>query len=128
MSAVMTETPAKRDRPPQLVFACKLKGCDAVVELKTLGATENGKHHRWTQLCAEVLVDKPRKKGAPPPRPPQARIAWAMADLSECNLTHWTYDDTLWIRSAAFDLDRADFARISEFLTGLGIHIEDRSK
>lgn len=122
----MTETPVKPATPRQLVFECKSKDGVATLELMTHGGTKDGVH-RWTQLSAAVLVKpvKP-KKGLAPQRP--VRLAWAIADLSDCRLTLWRFDDSLWIGSASFDVDRAEVPRLTEFLVSLGVEIEDNTK
>jgi hypothetical protein len=125
MSAVMTESPAKPATPRQLTFECKLKDSDATLELMTHGAVKDGVH-QWTQLSAAVYL-KPKKARAHTLQR-HVRIAWAMGELSDCHLTSWTYDDTLWIRGAAFDLDRKEIPRLTEFLTSLGVAIEDNTK
>lgn len=116
----MTENPAKPATPRQLVFECKLQAASATLQLLTHGGVKDGVH-RWTQLSGGVFL-KQGKARVP------VRIVFAMADLSECRLARWSTSDTVWIGRVAFDLDRAEIARITEFLVGLGIEIEDNTK
>jgi hypothetical protein len=124
VSAVMTEAPVPA-KPRQLVFESKLKDGTTTLELRTLGGTQDGVHH-WTRLTAAVLV-KPKKSRFTAHQQP-IRITFAVADLSSCHLTRWTYDDSLWLGSAAFDVDRAELPRLTEFLVSLGVLIEDNTK
>lgn len=117
MSAVMTETPR------QLVLKCKLKDCDATLELMTHGTRSKDGVHRWTQLSATAYVTV-KKRGL---KPREVRVTFAMADLSACYLSLWYSADTLWV-GAAFDLDRTDTPNVIKFLTGLGVSIEDNRK
>lgn len=126
MSAVMTEAPTKPVTPRQLIFQCKLNG-DVTLELMTHGRRGEDGVHRWTQLSASLLTKPP--KGRIPPRP--VKLAWALANLTECRLTRWSYDDTLWIANASFDFghehgrDHEQVPRLIEFLVSLGVEIED---
>lgn len=126
MSAVMTETPVKPKTPPQLVFECKLKGCDVTLELRTHGGVLDGVH-RWTQLSAEALI-KPKTGRGRPPLPP-IRVTWAMADLAECRLEHWSFSgDGIWIGRASFDIEHGNLQRATKFLAPLGVEINDHTK
>lgn len=118
-SSVSTAAPAK---PRQLVFECRLKDCSVTLELRTLG----GKDGVWTQLTAAVFV-KPKKSRAPTYQQ-KVRIAFAIADLSICYLSLWNSSESFWIGSAAFDVDRAELPRLTEFLVSLGVLIEDNTK
>ena len=120
-SSVST-TPAAPTKPRQLVFECKLKDCSATLELRTLG----GKDGIWTQLTAAVFV-KP-KKGRAPTYQQKVRIAFALADLSICYLSLWNSSESFWLGSAAFDVDRTELPRLTEFLVSLGVLIEDNRK
>lgn len=123
----MAETTAKSATPRQLVFECKLKGGVATLELRTHGGVKDGVH-RWTQLSAEVLIQAPKKKREAFPCPRPVRIVWSMTDLSRCRLARWTLDNSLWMGSTSFDVERADDPRLTEFLVSLGVEIEDHTK
>ena len=120
--------PAKPASPRQLVFECKLKDCDAILELRTHGSRDKDGVHRWTQLSASVCIKAPKGR-IPAYRPQQVRVAFALADLVECHLARWSLDhNTLWIDSASFDVEPKDLQRVIEFLTSLGVEIEDHTK
>lgn len=109
--------------PRQLVLKCKLKDCDATLELMTHGSRDTYGVHKWTQLSASAFVTV-KKRGL---MPREVRVAFAMDDLSACHLSRWYSADTLWV-DASFDLDRTDTPKVIEFLTGLGVAIEDHRK
>lgn len=128
MNAVAPAAPVKP--PRQLVFECKVRGCDATLELRTHGRIHDDGVHRWTQLSAAMSIKpRPQKKGRLYSARPPTSVAWAMADLTECRLARWFSQDSLWIgNSTSFDIEHEEFQRLTEFLVALGVRIEDNTK
>lgn len=118
MSAVADITPS------QLTFQCKLKDCNATLELTTHGSRNVDGAYQCTQLSGDARISV-KKRGL---LPKSVRVAWALAELPHCFLDLWDSTSTLWLHSASFDLDPQEIPRLSQFLASLGINIKDNRK
>lgn len=121
MSTVALDTPMAPLPPKQLSLECQLKDSDLVVEFKTQRGVEKDGAHRWTQLSASVYPKT--KQGVR-----LSCVVFAIETLAGCRMMRWSFEDTVWIGSAAFDFDPKQSAKLIEFLTTLDVKIDDCRK